>query len=71
MTGKDQLKRAIQACRCAGLPVVEEEGCTCRLGGRLVVLTWADGLEVVWPYELRPRVWRQRALVVRPVPRPA
>jgi hypothetical protein len=36
MTGEDQLKRTIQACRRAGLPVIDEQDCTCSLRGRLV-----------------------------------
>jgi hypothetical protein len=40
-------RRAIEACRRAGLPVVNPGDCTCRLAGRLVVLARAAGLEVV------------------------
>jgi hypothetical protein len=53
MTGKDQLKRTIQACRRAGLPVIDEHDCTCNLRGQLVVLARPDGLQVIWPYEPR------------------
>jgi len=52
-TGQDQRKRAIDACRRAGLPVVCEADCTCELRGRLVVLARSDGLRVVWPYDGR------------------
>ena len=51
--GQDQLKRAIDACRRAGLPVVDEADCTCGLRGRLVVLARSDGLRVLWPYDQR------------------
>src|SRR5450755_4075496 len=51
MTGADQLKRTIHACRRAGLPVIDEQDCTCNLRGQLVVLARADGLQVMWPYE--------------------
>lgn len=50
---QDQVRRAIQACRCAGLPVVNPDDCTCGLSGQLVVLTGPDGLRLVWPYEQR------------------
>ena len=55
MTGSEhsQIRRAIQACRDAGLPVVDPDDCTCSLSGRLVVLARPDGLKVVWPYEQR------------------
>ena len=55
MTGSEhsQVRRAIQACRYAGLPVVHPDDCTCSLSGRLVVLARPDGLKVVWPYEQR------------------
>ena len=53
MTGTDQLKRTIEACRRAGLPVIGESDCTCDLHGRLVVLARESGLQVVWPYDLR------------------
>ena len=53
MTGTDRLKRTIQACRRAGLPVVDEQDCTCALRGRLVVIGGPGGLEVVWPYNRR------------------
>jgi len=42
---------AIQACRDAGLPVIDRESCTCGLRGRLVVLAREDGLRVVCPYD--------------------
>ena len=48
-----ELNRTIDACRDAGLPVVDERDCTCRLRGRLVVLARAGGLEVIWPYDRR------------------
>jgi hypothetical protein len=51
MTGEDQLKRTIQACRRAGLPVIDEQDCTCNLRGQLVVVARAGGLQVMWPYE--------------------
>jgi hypothetical protein len=51
MTGQDPVKRAIEACRAAGLPVVDHDECTCNLRGRLVVLAYAHGLQVVWPYD--------------------
>jgi len=47
---QDHLKRTIQACRRAGLPVIDGDGCTCSLRGRLVVLARESGLQVVWPY---------------------
>lgn len=53
MTGPNQLNRTIEACRRAGLPVVEPADCTCTLRGRLVVIARAGGLRVVWPYEQR------------------
>ena len=55
MTGGEhnQVRRAIQACRSAGLPVVNPEDCTCSLSGRLVVLDGPDGLRLVWPYDQR------------------
>ena len=53
MTGGDRGKRAIQACREAGFPVIDPEDCTCGLSGRLVVLAGPDGLRIVWPYEQR------------------
>jgi hypothetical protein len=51
MTDQDPVKRAIEACRAAGLPVVESDECTCNLRGRLVVLAHTHGLHVVWPYD--------------------
>ena len=55
MTGnqQDQLNPAIQACRHAGLPVIDPQDCTCAVRGRLVVLARANGLEIVWPYDQR------------------
>jgi hypothetical protein len=53
MTDDREDRRAIQACRRAGLPVVDEEDCTCALRGRLVVLASPDGLRVIWPYDGR------------------
>jgi hypothetical protein len=53
MTGADQVKRAIHACRHAGLPVIDPADCACGLRGRLVVLIRPDGLRVLWPYEQR------------------
>jgi hypothetical protein len=50
---QDQVNRAIQACRHAGLPVVEPDACTCGLRGQLVVLARPDGLRVVWPHSKR------------------
>ena len=52
-TDQYQAKRAIQAYRAAGLPVVDPRDCTCGLPGRLVVLARPDGLRVVWPYDRR------------------
>lgn len=53
MTGADRLKQTIDACRRAGLPVIEAKQCTCTLRGRLVVLDGPDGLRVLWPYDGR------------------
>jgi hypothetical protein len=55
MTGGDehQVRRAIRACRSAGLPVTEPGDCTCGLSGHLVVLARPDGLRVQWPAEQR------------------
>jgi hypothetical protein len=53
MTGTNQLKRTIDACRRAGLPVIEAKQCTCSLRGRLVVLDGPDGLRILWPYDGR------------------
>jgi hypothetical protein len=55
MTGdQHQQRRTIQACRRAGLPVVDDGDCTCGLRGRLVVMiARSGGLEVVWPYDRR------------------
>lgn len=50
MTGLSDGRRAVRACRSAGIPVVEEQACTCQLHGKLVVLATPEGLEVVWPY---------------------
>lgn len=41
--------RAIDACHRAGLPVLNEDDCTCGLRGRLVVLATGDGLRILWP----------------------
>jgi hypothetical protein len=49
MTGLSQINRAIRACRDAGLPVIDERSCTCRLRGRLVVMRYAHGLRLMWP----------------------
>ena len=68
MTDSDQLKRTIDACRRAGLPVIEAKQCTCRLRGRLVVLDGPDGLRVLWPYDGRCLVHGPRD---REGPRPA
>jgi hypothetical protein len=51
MTASNQLTRAIDACRRAGLPVIHDKQCTCTLRGRLVVLASHDGLRVLWPYD--------------------
>jgi hypothetical protein len=51
MTHQDPVKRAIEACRAAGLAVVDRGDRTCDLRGRLVVLAHAHGLQVVWPYD--------------------
>jgi hypothetical protein len=53
MTGTDPVTRAIDACRRAGLPVIEAKQCTCGLRGRLVVLDGPDGLRVLGPYDGR------------------
>jgi len=55
MSGDEQgaVNRAIQACRQAGLRVVEPGTCTCDLCGQLVVLARPDSLRVVWPYRQR------------------
>lgn len=45
--------RTIAACREAGVPVIDEHGCTCRLRGQLVVLARQGALEVIWPYDGR------------------
>jgi len=57
----DQVRRAIEACRNAGLPVIGPQDCTCGLSGRLVVLAGPDGLRVVWPYEQRCPIHDSRA----------
>jgi hypothetical protein len=70
----NHVNRTIDACRDAGLAVVDEFDCTCKLGGRLVVVARAAGLEVIWPYHRRcpthglrdPGLARQAA---RPRPR--
>jgi hypothetical protein len=51
MTIDRDIGRTVDACRRAGLPVIQPAQCTCRLRGRLVVLASAHGLEVVWPYD--------------------
>jgi hypothetical protein len=61
MSGTDQLNRTIDACRRAGLPVVDDRECTCRLRGRLVVLASPDGLRVLWPYNGRCSVHGPRS----------
>jgi hypothetical protein len=53
MTGADEPNRAIEACRAAGLPVVDETDCTCSLRDRLVVVARSGGLQIVWPYDRR------------------
>ncbi len=55
MTGSDerQVRRAIRACRSAGLPVIEPGDCSCGLSGHLVVLARPDGLRLLWPSEQR------------------
>jgi hypothetical protein len=71
MTRADQLKRTIQACRRAGLPVIYEHDCTCNLRGQLVVLARPDGLQVMWPYEPRcPIHGQERDRPARTVRRP-
>ena len=67
-TDQHQTKRAIQACRAAGLPVIDPSDCTCGLDGRLVVLALPDGLRVVWPYDRRCPLHRPRR---REGPQPA
>jgi hypothetical protein len=49
----NHLNRTVDACRDAGLPIIDERDCTCGLRGRLVVLVGARGLRVVWPYDER------------------
>lgn len=61
MSGQ-RVSRAIQACRQAGLLVVDPNGCTCGLRGEFVVLARTDGLRVVWPYEKRCPVHGARRL---------
>ena len=68
MTTGSEARRAIHACRRAGLPIVDEQDCTCGLRGRLVVLASPDGLRVLWPYDQRCPVHGPR---VRQAPRPA
>jgi hypothetical protein len=54
MTGTAPRRRAIEACRLAGLPVVDPHDCTCGMHGGLVVLARSSGgLEVLWPYDER------------------
>jgi hypothetical protein len=54
LIGTAPRRRAIEACRRAGLPVIDPHDCTCGLRGRLVVLARsAGGLEVLWPYNER------------------
>jgi hypothetical protein len=53
MTASDQLGRTIEACRRAGLPVIDDTDCTCRLRGQLVVLARLHALRLVWPYNER------------------
>jgi hypothetical protein len=60
MTGAHPVTRTIDACRHAGLPVIEAKQCTCGLRGRLVVLDGPDGLRVLWPYDGRCLVHGQR-----------
>jgi hypothetical protein len=43
--------RAIEACRRAGVAIVEPAHCICSLHGRLIVLASAHRLEVIWPYD--------------------
>jgi hypothetical protein len=51
MTIDRDIGRAVDACRRAGLPVIDPAQCTCSLRGRLVVLASAHRLEVIWPYD--------------------
>jgi hypothetical protein len=71
MTGGDRVTRAIKACRQAGFPVIDPEGCSCGLSGRLVVLAGPDGLTIVWPFEQRCPIHgardRERPQPVTPV----
>lgn len=80
MTESDQLRRTTDACRRAGLPVVEATHCTCGLRGRLVVLDGPDGLQVLWPYDGRclvhgptgpRRASASRPTAAGPIPLPA
>jgi hypothetical protein len=48
--GADHLNRAVRACRRAGLTVINQHECTCRLRGRLVLLAQPGRLELLWPY---------------------
>jgi hypothetical protein len=50
VTDAGRPNRAIRACRAAGLPVVDEQGCTCLLSGKMVVLAGSNRLRVSWPY---------------------
>jgi len=68
MSDADQPNRTIDACRRAGVAVVEEKQCTCGLRGRLVVLVSPDGLRVLWPYDASCLVHRPGD---REGPRPA
>ena len=68
MSATNERKRTIDACRHAGLPVIEAKQCTCSLRGRLVVLDGPDGLRVLWPYDGRCLVHGPRD---REEPRPA
>lgn len=44
-------RHAVQACRDAGMIVVDPESCTCDLHGQLVVVNRPEGLQVLWPYD--------------------
>jgi hypothetical protein len=68
MTGPSRVNRAIRACRAAGLPVIDEQGCTCLLRGQLVVLAGSDWLRLSWPYAGGCPIHRPRQLDTAPQP---
>jgi hypothetical protein len=64
----ERVSPAIQACRNAGLPVIDRDSCTCGLGGQLVVLAGPDGLRVVCPYDQPCPVHGLQPVATRAVP---